>query len=121
MIVDQLYAFIGGIDLCYGRWDDHKHKLTDLGSVSTHQRTTGMMQVKITSSKPGGGANSSSLLQLAKATNMVTIGTLVDHTQLSRTPSPQQNEQTIVEESQVVTEEHQTVTSNGQAVSADEP
>lgn len=33
--VDQTYAFIGGIDLCYGRWDDYRHRLTDLGSVST--------------------------------------------------------------------------------------
>ncbi|KAH8308798.1 hypothetical protein KR059_001860, partial [Drosophila kikkawai] len=33
--IDQTYAFIGGIDLCYGRWDDHHHRLTDLGSIST--------------------------------------------------------------------------------------
>lgn len=33
--IDQTYAFIGGIDLCYGRWDDYKHRLTDLGSIST--------------------------------------------------------------------------------------
>lgn len=34
VIVDQNVAFVGGIDLCYGRWDDNYHKLTDLGSVS---------------------------------------------------------------------------------------
>lgn len=33
MIVDQLIAFVGGVDLCYGRWDDVRHKLDDLGSV----------------------------------------------------------------------------------------
>lgn len=33
--IDQTYAFIGGIDLCYGRWDDYRHRLTDLGSIST--------------------------------------------------------------------------------------
>lgn len=33
LIIDQLIAFVGGIDLCYGRWDDHRHVLTDLGSV----------------------------------------------------------------------------------------
>ena len=33
--IDQTYAFVGGIDICYGRWDDNKHKLTDLGSIST--------------------------------------------------------------------------------------
>ncbi|KAG8195897.1 hypothetical protein JTE90_001132 [Oedothorax gibbosus] len=31
--VDQTYAFVGGIDLCYGRWDDDQHKLADLGGV----------------------------------------------------------------------------------------
>ncbi|CAL1290284.1 unnamed protein product [Larinioides sclopetarius] len=31
--VDQTYAFVGGIDLCYGRWDDYQHRLTDLGGV----------------------------------------------------------------------------------------
>ncbi|XP_058829828.1 phospholipase D2 [Topomyia yanbarensis] len=35
VIVDQTYAFVGGIDLCYGRWDDYKHRLTDLGSISS--------------------------------------------------------------------------------------
>ena len=29
MVIDQVVAFVGGIDLCYGRWDDHLHKLTD--------------------------------------------------------------------------------------------
>ena len=34
VVVDQTYAFLGGVDLCYGRWDDHRHRLTDLGSIS---------------------------------------------------------------------------------------
>jgi phospholipase D1/2 len=34
VVVDQTVAFVGGIDLCYGRWDDPKHRLVDLGSVS---------------------------------------------------------------------------------------
>lgn len=34
-MVDQTYAFIGGLDLCYGRWDDYRHRLSDLGSIST--------------------------------------------------------------------------------------
>uniref|UniRef100_A0AC34Q529 Phospholipase n=1 Tax=Panagrolaimus sp. JU765 TaxID=591449 RepID=A0AC34Q529_9BILA len=33
LIIDQLIAFVGGIDLCYGRWDDQRHVLTDLGSI----------------------------------------------------------------------------------------
>lgn len=28
--VDNLIAFIGGLDLCYGRWDTNMHKLVDL-------------------------------------------------------------------------------------------
>ncbi|XP_032590283.1 phospholipase D2 isoform X2 [Drosophila grimshawi] len=35
VVIDQTYAFTGGIDLCYGRWDDRAHRLTDLGSIST--------------------------------------------------------------------------------------
>ncbi len=26
VIIDQSIAFIGGIDLCYGRWDDDSHR-----------------------------------------------------------------------------------------------
>ncbi|XP_039258674.2 phospholipase D1-like isoform X3 [Styela clava] len=32
VIIDQKIAFVGGIDLCYGRWDNHEHRLTDMGS-----------------------------------------------------------------------------------------
>ncbi|KAI2667571.1 Phospholipase D1 [Labeo rohita] len=33
-IIDQSVAFVGGIDLAYGRWDDREHRLTDVGSVT---------------------------------------------------------------------------------------
>ncbi|XP_035741996.1 phospholipase D2-like isoform X1 [Vespa mandarinia] len=33
VVVDQSIAFLGGIDLCYGRWDNNEHRLIDLGSV----------------------------------------------------------------------------------------
>ena len=48
VIIDQSVAFVGGIDLAYGRWDDREHRLTDVGSVTqsvaleqvgTHLRT----------------------------------------------------------------------------------
>lgn len=26
VVVDQMYAFLGGLDLCYGRWDDNEHR-----------------------------------------------------------------------------------------------
>ncbi|XP_043933010.1 phospholipase D2 [Protopterus annectens] len=32
--IDQTVAFLGGIDLAYGRWDDHHYRLTDLGELS---------------------------------------------------------------------------------------
>ncbi|XP_036706555.1 phospholipase D1 isoform X2 [Balaenoptera musculus] len=38
IIIDQSMAFVGGIDLAYGRWDDNEHRLTDVGSV---KRVTG--------------------------------------------------------------------------------
>ncbi|CAF3996900.1 unnamed protein product [Rotaria sordida] len=31
VIIDQRIAFIGGIDLCWGRWDTDEHRLIDLG------------------------------------------------------------------------------------------
>lgn len=38
VIIDQLIAFVGGVDLCFGRWDDCHHLLTDLGSVQFGQQ-----------------------------------------------------------------------------------
>ncbi|XP_063696243.1 phospholipase D2 isoform X2 [Culicoides brevitarsis] len=46
VIIDQTYAFVGGIDLCYGRWDDHMHRLTDLGSISTPLQNPITMLIK---------------------------------------------------------------------------
>nr|XP_057916251.1 phospholipase D1-like [Doryrhamphus excisus] len=38
IVIDQSVAFVGGIDLAYGRWDDREHRLTDVGSVTfSHQ------------------------------------------------------------------------------------
>lgn len=31
--IDQTVAFVGGIDLAFGRWDDSQYRLTDLGST----------------------------------------------------------------------------------------
>ncbi|CAF4014666.1 unnamed protein product [Adineta steineri] len=31
VIIDQRLAFIGGMDLCFGRWDNHNYRLIDLG------------------------------------------------------------------------------------------
>jgi len=46
IVIDQSVAFVGGIDLAYGRWDDKEHRLTDIGSVTLSH----MEQVSFTSS-----------------------------------------------------------------------
>lgn len=91
VIVDQTYAFVGGIDLCYGRWDNNKHNLTDLGSITTHHKPGCAPHNKITSSKPAGGPNHS-IFHLAKATNALTIGTVVENSdvQISKTVTSNQ-------------------------------
>ena len=33
--IDQKIAFLGGLDLCYGRWDTQGHKLTDCNAPYT--------------------------------------------------------------------------------------
>lgn len=32
VVIDQSIAFVGGIDLCFGRWEDNAYRLVDLGS-----------------------------------------------------------------------------------------
>lgn len=43
VVIDQSVAFVGGIDLAYGRWDDREHRLTDVGSVT---RSVAVEQVR---------------------------------------------------------------------------
>uniref|UniRef100_A0A673MUH3 phospholipase D n=1 Tax=Sinocyclocheilus rhinocerous TaxID=307959 RepID=A0A673MUH3_9TELE len=37
VVIDQSVAFVGGIDLAYGRWDDVEHRLTDIGTAQDLQ------------------------------------------------------------------------------------
>ncbi|XP_042534841.1 phospholipase D1 isoform X3 [Dipodomys spectabilis] len=52
VIIDQSIAFVGGIDLAYGRWDDHEHRLTDVGSVKrvTSGPSLGSLTIPVTGS-----------------------------------------------------------------------
>ncbi|KAI8370759.1 hypothetical protein EDC96DRAFT_502234 [Choanephora cucurbitarum] len=36
VVVDNRIAFLGGIDLCYGRWDTHAHRLADFTASDPH-------------------------------------------------------------------------------------
>ncbi|XP_047111364.1 phospholipase D1 isoform X1 [Schistocerca piceifrons] len=78
VVIDQTYAFVGGIDLCYGRWDDNEHRLVDLGSVSQTLATGHLpLRRKLTSSRPVAVTSvPQSVLSLAHATNMVGVGAL---------------------------------------------
>ncbi|XP_043191252.1 phospholipase D1-like isoform X2 [Amphibalanus amphitrite] len=76
VVVDQNYGFVGGIDLCYGRWDDHFHRLVDQGSVGDLERSGHFQTAAVTSSTPAGSQLPLTLLALAQGTNLVTIGTV---------------------------------------------
>uniref|UniRef100_A0A8C5WUJ4 phospholipase D n=1 Tax=Laticauda laticaudata TaxID=8630 RepID=A0A8C5WUJ4_LATLA len=55
VIIDQSIAFVGGIDLAYGRWDDNEHRLTDVGSVkrmtATKSESSMNLSVKVSRMK----------------------------------------------------------------------
>ncbi|CAB1340970.1 unnamed protein product [Coregonus sp. 'balchen'] len=53
IIIDQSVAFVGGIDLAYGRWDDREHRLTDVGSVT---RSVALEQAEGSSFKMADGS-----------------------------------------------------------------
>lgn len=38
--IDQTVAFVGGLDLAFGRWDDSHYRLTDLGSAEKAESVT---------------------------------------------------------------------------------
>uniref|UniRef100_A0A3Q1EVN3 Phospholipase n=1 Tax=Acanthochromis polyacanthus TaxID=80966 RepID=A0A3Q1EVN3_9TELE len=55
VVIDQSVAFVGGIDLAYGRWDDREHRLTDVGSVT---RSVAMEQASSTNTPSAKGVSS---------------------------------------------------------------
>ncbi|KAG8136160.1 hypothetical protein E2320_009128, partial [Naja naja] len=52
VIIDQSVAFVGGIDLAYGRWDDNEHRLTDVGSVKRITATKSESSVNLSMETP---------------------------------------------------------------------
>uniref|UniRef100_A0A8W7P8G3 Phospholipase n=2 Tax=Anopheles coluzzii TaxID=1518534 RepID=A0A8W7P8G3_ANOCL len=78
VIIDQTYAFVGGIDLCYGRWDDYQHRLTDLGSISS---STNSSANNTTTRKPSTVVEldeNGSVANLLKSSKNIAIATAVD-------------------------------------------
>ncbi|KAF4086491.1 hypothetical protein AMELA_G00107050 [Ameiurus melas] len=63
VVIDQSVAFVGGIDLAYGRWDDREHRLTDAGSVT---RSTAPDQVDGSLLSSVNGSRSLDLTKLPK-------------------------------------------------------
>ena len=62
VVIDQSIAYFGGIDLCYGRWDNNIHKLTDLGSVlssNDKHRSMKTEKSKLTNSEINSGIDKS--------------------------------------------------------------
>lgn len=47
--IDQTVAFVGGIDLAFGRWDNSQYRLTDLG-------LSDMANPEEVTEEPGGNA-----------------------------------------------------------------
>ncbi|XP_063229629.1 phospholipase D1 isoform X2 [Bacillus rossius redtenbacheri] len=78
VVIDQTYAFLGGIDLCYGRWDDHEHRLTDLGGMSQVMGVHQPLRRKLTSSHPlAASTHSVSVVRhLAVSSNVIGMGLL---------------------------------------------
>ncbi|KAK8734536.1 hypothetical protein OTU49_005869 [Cherax quadricarinatus] len=75
VIIDQMYAFISGIDLAFGRWDDYRHKLLDIGHAG--------VQGSPSHQKILGGA----LQHLVRGTNEVLVNTVTRSASNSRRTS----------------------------------
>lgn len=61
VIVDQKFAFFGGIDLCYGRWDDALHRLTDTAPAETFKITRTLPETRSQSSEDQGNVQHSAV------------------------------------------------------------
>nr|XP_040023762.1 phospholipase D1-like [Gasterosteus aculeatus aculeatus] len=78
IVVDQSVAFVGGIDLAYGRWDDREHRLTDVGSVTL----TNPEQGEDGSSGTAAPANSAAAVAQGNGRGIFTVTDSVDQPRL---------------------------------------
>ncbi|XP_064083697.1 phospholipase D1-like isoform X4 [Macrobrachium nipponense] len=81
VIIDQMYAFVSGIDLAFGRWDDSRHKLLDVGHAGL-QSPQGAQSPSVPQ-----GPQGSTLMHLVKGTNEVLVKTVTQSTPSSRRSS----------------------------------
>ncbi|MPC23114.1 Phospholipase D2 [Portunus trituberculatus] len=85
VVVDQMFAFVSGIDLAFGRWDDYRHKLIDTGHAG--------VQVMHPPSRPSQhspgqmGMNRGALQHLLRGTNDVLVSTVTGSAAGSRRAS----------------------------------
>ncbi|XP_046394345.1 phospholipase D1 [Ischnura elegans] len=73
VVVDQSIAFLGGIDLCYGRWDDPVHRLTDVGGVQLQPEGLNLPKVNSSRQVPP-TVQPRAMLSLAEASNAIGVG-----------------------------------------------
>ncbi|KAI4806430.1 hypothetical protein KUCAC02_017256 [Chaenocephalus aceratus] len=86
IVVDQSVAFVGGIDLAYGRWDDREHRLTDVGSVTlSHQAEAASPNMAAPANGSGGGAPQSNGKNIFTVTDSVDQPRLKGQGRLKRT------------------------------------
>ncbi|TMS08899.1 phospholipase D1 [Larimichthys crocea] len=78
IVVDQSVAFVGGIDLAYGRWDDREHRLTDIGSVTRSH----LEQGNAASASASASANGSGAVSQGNGKGIFTVTDSVDQPKL---------------------------------------
>lgn len=98
VVIDQTYAFVGGIDLCYGRWDDNHHRLTDLGSISISTKNPSVRSFTIVENPIRSLIMSSKGILQATATPSLEIQTISMTTTVNLTAIQEVNENEQIDE-----------------------